>query len=118
MEIRVDTAAATPVFAQIVDAVEVGTARGAIPVGERLPTVRGLADDLGVAPGTVAKAYRELESRGVIETRGRQGSFIRSRDEHRDGVARLAAVEYLRTTAALGLSAAEARRLLDDAIDS
>ena len=41
---------------------------GALPVGYRLPTVRGLADDLGLAANTVAKAYRALEADGVIET--------------------------------------------------
>lgn len=51
-------------------------AAGGLPAGSRLPTVRRLADDLGVAPGTVARAYRELEAAGFIETRGRNGSFV------------------------------------------
>ncbi|WP_240136527.1 GntR family transcriptional regulator [Streptomyces sp. MUM 178J] len=49
---------------------------GALPVGYRMPTVRGLAEELGLAANTVAKAYRVLESDGVIETRGRHGTFI------------------------------------------
>ncbi|MFJ5778298.1 GntR family transcriptional regulator [Streptomyces sp. NPDC093094] len=54
-----------------------GQARsGALPVGYRLPTVRGLAESLGLAANTVAKAYRVLEGDGVIETRGRNGTFV------------------------------------------
>ncbi|WP_345616773.1 GntR family transcriptional regulator [Streptomyces ziwulingensis] len=54
-----------------------GQARsGTLPVGYRLPTVRGLAESLGLAPNTVAKAYRALEADGVIETRGRNGTFV------------------------------------------
>jgi DNA-binding transcriptional regulator YhcF (GntR family) len=53
---------------QIVDA--------GLPAGSKLPTVRALADELGLAVNTVAKAYRELEAAGVLETRGRQGTFV------------------------------------------
>ena len=53
---------------QIVDA--------GLPSGSKLPTVRALADELGLAVNTVAKAYRELEAAGVLETRGRQGTFV------------------------------------------
>jgi regulatory GntR family protein len=54
------------------------TATGVLEVGARLPTIRQLAKDLGVAGGTVARAYRELEADGVIETRGRHGhSWLR-----------------------------------------
>jgi DNA-binding transcriptional regulator YhcF (GntR family) len=49
---------------------------GERPHGSKLPTVRGLADELGLAPNTVAKVYRELEQAGVIETRGRNGTFV------------------------------------------
>ena len=48
-----------------------------LPVGARLPTIRQLAADLGLAAGTVARAYHELEVDGVIESRRRHGSFVR-----------------------------------------
>jgi DNA-binding transcriptional MocR family regulator len=51
---------------------------GALPPGARLPTVRSLADELGVSPTTVAEAWRVLARSGVIETRGRAGSFVRA----------------------------------------
>jgi DNA-binding transcriptional regulator YhcF (GntR family) len=57
---------------QILAAVRAGELRP----GAKLPTVRRLADDLGIAPNTVARSYRELERDGVIETRGRNGSIV------------------------------------------
>jgi DNA-binding transcriptional regulator YhcF (GntR family) len=52
------------------------TASGVLDVGARLPTIRQLSKDLGVAGGTVARAYRELEAERLIVTRGRHGSFV------------------------------------------
>ena len=50
-------------------------ARSVAP-GDRLPSIRQLANDLGIAGGTVARAYRELESDGVVTTHGRHGTVI------------------------------------------
>lgn len=48
----------------------------ALPVGTKLPTVRALAVELGLAANTVARSYRELEEAGLVETRGRLGTFV------------------------------------------
>jgi DNA-binding transcriptional regulator YhcF (GntR family) len=61
---------------QIADAIE----SGELAVETRLPTVRQLAGDLDLAVNTVARAYRELEMAGLVETRGRHGSFVAPRD--------------------------------------
>jgi DNA-binding transcriptional regulator YhcF (GntR family) len=53
--------------------------RGSIGPGARLPTIRALADQLDLAPNTVAKAYRRLEEDGLIEGRGRRGTFVAER---------------------------------------
>ena len=63
-------------YEQICDQVAEGVRSGSLAVGSKLPTVRGLAADLRIAPGTVAKAYTELERSGLITTRGRAGTFI------------------------------------------
>ncbi len=63
-------------YEQIRDQVVAGVAAGVIPVGARLPTVRQLAGDLGLAVNTVAKAYRHLEAEGHVATRGRNGTVV------------------------------------------
>lgn len=72
----VDTSSAVPPFEQLRTGLVDAVASGELVAGARLPTVRRLAEDLGIAPGTVARAYRELEASGIIETRGRNGTFV------------------------------------------
>jgi DNA-binding transcriptional regulator YhcF (GntR family) len=74
--LRVDPASAVPPYEQIRAQVETMAATGVLPAGARLPTIRQLSKDLGLAGGTVARAYRELENDGIITTRGRHGSFV------------------------------------------
>ena len=74
--IVIDPASPTPPFEQLRAQYVAAIASGELPPGSRLPTVRRLAGGLGLAPGTVARAYRELETTGLIETRGRYGTFV------------------------------------------
>jgi len=76
--VSVDPNSPTPPFEQIRIAIRQLVATGALPVGSRLPTVRQLAADLGIAPGTVGRAFRELEVEGIIESRGRHGTHVKS----------------------------------------
>lgn len=78
---------------------------GGLPAHTRLPAVRRLATDLGLAANTVARAYRELEAGGVLETRGRLGTFVRSPGSGAmPDPAREAAVDYAERMRALGIS--------------
>lgn len=91
---------------------------GELEPGAKLPTVRQLAADLGLAPNTVARAFRELEADGVITTQGRRGSFVRSEalDAGRaDAEARQAAESFASKARSVGLSLAETTRLVEDA---
>src|ERR1051325_7102824 len=66
-----------PVYLQLVDQVKAAAASGAVHVGEPLPSIRPLAEELRVNRNTVAKAYGELESQGVIETLPGKGCFLK-----------------------------------------
>ncbi|WP_432030058.1 GntR family transcriptional regulator [Streptomyces sp. 1222.5] len=74
--VRVDTASQVPPYAQIRAQLGALIVTGRLSEGDRLPTVRQLATDLGLAPGTVARAYRELETAGLIRTRRGAGSRV------------------------------------------
>ncbi len=84
----------------------------------KIPTVRGLAAELGIAPHTVAKAYKELETQGVIEARGRLGTFIASGGDPTEDNAARAAMAYVAELRALGLTDDKARALLETALRS
>ena len=64
---------------EIAQSIELAIRTGGFVAGQPLPTIRGLATDLDVAPGTVAHAFRLLRDRGLVETRGRAGTFVRPR---------------------------------------
>ncbi|MFM9595343.1 GntR family transcriptional regulator [Streptomyces scabiei] len=89
---------------------------GVLPVGYRLPTVRGLAEQLGLAANTVAKAYRALETDGVIETRGRNGTFVAAAGSAAEREAAAAAGAYAERVRRLGLDEAEALAVARDAL--
>ena len=67
----------TPVYLQVVDQVKAAAAAGALQAGEPLPSIRPLAEELRLNRNTVAKAYTELESQGIIETIPGKGCFLR-----------------------------------------
>lgn len=113
----VGAALVTPPYEQIKTQIREARDSGEYPAGHRLPTVRQLAADLGLAPNTVARAYRELEASGDIETRGRHGSFVTGTAETARKAAGAAASEYLGRVRSLGLSDDDAVALLRYAID-
>jgi GntR family transcriptional regulator len=79
MRIEVDPKAPSPPSEQIADQVRYAVASGRLAVGDRLPSVRGLAETALVNPNTVAKAYRDLEREGTVETRPGSGVFVAAR---------------------------------------
>jgi Predicted transcriptional regulators len=89
---------------------------GALPVGYKLPTVRGLAESLGLAANTVAKAYRALESDGVIETRGRNGTVVAAAGDAAEREAASAAQAYAERALRLGLTENAALDAVRDAL--
>ena len=121
MEIAVVTTSPEPVYEQIVRQIQDRVASGELEAGTALPTVRQLAGDLRLNRNTVARAYKQLEDRGVILTAGRKGTFVRdnaSREVERIKASRAErSVRHL--VAALlgeGLSRAEIETLFNDAL--
>ena len=108
---RIDPLSSEPPFEQVRRQIAEGAASGDMPPGHKLPTVRALATTLDLATNTVAKAYRALESDGVVETRGRAGTFIASRTTP-DGATDRAAREFVLQARRQGLSKDEAIGLL------
>ena len=97
-----------PPFEQLKAQVIAGIASGELIAGTKLPTVRALATELGIAPNTVARAYRELEADDLIETRGRNGTVIRAAKGDAAALAQLAAQEYAARVRELGVEAGAA----------
>lgn len=118
MIVSVDNAAKVPPYEQVRVALANQINDGTLPVGTKLPTVRKLAADLGIAPNTIARSYRELEEAGLIETRGRAGSFVGSSGDESRRLAREAAEKYAATTQALGLSKEDALKIATAALDN
>lgn len=112
MTLTIDHSSAEPPFEQLRRQVAAGATDGTLSPGHKLATVRALAEQLDLAPNTVAKAYRALETDGVIETHGRKGTFIAARrlkDAAADGAAR----NYAQLARRRGLSKDEALRLVE-----
>jgi GntR family transcriptional regulator len=78
MLLQIDFKSGTPVYLQLVEQVRHAAASGGLRAGEPLPPIRPLAEELRVNRNTVAKAYAELESQGVIETLPGKGSFLKA----------------------------------------
>ena len=87
-----------------------------LAVGTRLPAIRRLAADLGLAVNTVGRAYRELEEAGLIETRGPAGSFVSAAGEKGRERARRAAADYAAVIASVGIDTNEAVRIVQAAL--
>jgi DNA-binding transcriptional regulator YhcF (GntR family) len=76
MVFKVNFKSGLPVYLQLVDQVKAAVASGALRAGEPLPTIRPLAEELKVNRNTIAKAYGEMESQGLIEAQAGRGCFV------------------------------------------
>jgi GntR family transcriptional regulator len=92
---RLDTSSGVPFYRQIIDQVLLAVADGRLSPGAQLPTVRQLAVDLSVNLNTVAKAYREMEIRGMVDTQQGTGTFVSTRRAERRTSERRKALEGL-----------------------
>ncbi|SDY73066.1 DNA-binding transcriptional regulator YhcF, GntR family [Amycolatopsis xylanica] len=117
MIVSVDNTSPVPPYEQVRSSLAQQINDRTLPVGTKLPTVRKLAADLGIAPNTIARAYRELEEAGLIETRGRAGSFVGASGDQGRQRAQQAAADYASITRKLGLSQGEALAIVSAALE-
>lgn len=113
---EIDAASAVPPFEQLRAQLAERIRSAAMAPGERLPTVRRLADDLGLAVNTVARAYRELEAEGLVETRGRNGTVVSWSQESGTRELEQAAAAFAARARSLGVAPEAARLLIDRAL--
>ena len=120
--VRLDADAAVPLYEQLRAQLSVMVAVGHLIAGSRLPTVRDMADALTLAPGTVARAYREMEADGALEGRGRRGTFVVDEPPHSEPLRQRrerlasAADRFAFEVRQLGVDRDSARQLLDEAL--
>jgi len=106
----------TPPYEQVRAQIAEQARSGELPVGYRLPTVRGLAETLGLAANTVAKAYRALEADGVIETRGRNGTVVAAAGSAAEKEVAAAAAAFAERARRLGVGEEVALDAVRDAL--
>jgi DNA-binding transcriptional regulator YhcF (GntR family) len=116
LQIVVDPTAPEAPYEQLRAQIAEQARAGALPVGHRLPTVRGLAQELGLAANTVAKTYRALEADGVIETRGRNGTFVAAAGDAADRELAEAAQTFAARARRLGVDRTAARAAAEAAL--
>ncbi|MEV0388220.1 GntR family transcriptional regulator [Nonomuraea sp. NPDC050643] len=116
--IVIDAASPVPPFEQLRVQLARQIQDRTLAVGARLPTIRHLAADLGLAVNTVGRAYRELEEAGLIETRGRAGSYVSAAGEEGRERVRRAAADYAAVVASVGIDAGEAIHIVQAALTS
>ena len=115
-ELTLNFSSGVPIYRQIVQLLSGKILSGALSPGEKIPSIRDVTAELNVNPNTVAKAYRELELAGLIETRRGMGTFV-TRDPARvaalrEEMARQAVDGFLKQLGALGISRQEAAQMI------
>ncbi|MAG13397.1 MAG: GntR family transcriptional regulator [Spirochaetales bacterium] len=115
LDFILDPTSGVPFYRQIIMQIEIAIADGRLSTGAQLPTVRGLAVNLQINPNTVARAYNELEIRGIVNTQQGTGTFISERkieltEEERDEILGRLIRSFLATASSYGF-------VVDEVID-
>jgi GntR family transcriptional regulator len=108
LQVTVDLDAAEPPYEQVRAQIAGLITSGRLLPGDRLPTVRGLAADLGLAANTVARAFKELEAAGLVVTRRRAGTTVASGEHTTDVAVATLAAKFAAAAHDAGLTDGEA----------
>ena len=117
LTIVLDPTCGVPFYRQIILQVEMAIADGRLKAGSQLPTVRGLAVDLEINPNTVARAYGELEIRGIVNTQQGTGTFISDQkveltEPEREQILKRLLQSFLGSASSYGFTVAEITEFL------
>ncbi|HEY6795397.1 MAG TPA: GntR family transcriptional regulator [Kineosporiaceae bacterium] len=116
--IELDLDSSLPLFERLRAGIAARIRDGRLPAGTRLPPVRRLAQDLALAPNTVARAYRELEIAGLVTTAGRRGTLVAASGDVVAQEAAAAAAAYADVVHRLGVDLPEALALARAAVEA
>lgn len=114
--ITLDLSSPVPPFEQVRSQIAAQVSAGTLAAGTHLPPVRRMAQDLGLAINTVARAYRELEAAGIVETRGRGGTVVTAAGNHARARLQAAAQDYASLVHDLGVTAHEALAIVNSSL--
>ena len=112
-----------PIYIQLLEKLQVLIISGNIKIGERLPSVRDLADELKVNPNTIVRAYQELEREGITETRRGMGTFVVENDKNsilqmKKTIGKNFAEEFIKKMREAGVSDDEIMNLVKEALNT
>jgi GntR family transcriptional regulator len=119
LSLTIDTASGVPFYRQVILGVERAVIAGALSPGDKLPTIRALAIALKMNPNTIAKAYAELELRGIVETQVGSGTYVSRKrpledERKREEAIAQAVARAVRELVALGLTVSDIPMLFAD----
>ncbi|MDR2491323.1 MAG: GntR family transcriptional regulator [Spirochaetaceae bacterium] len=119
MRFLLDGSSGVPVYRQLIQQVENAVVSGRMKTGDKLPTIRSLSVELKVNPNTIAKAYNEMEIRGMLKTQVGSGTFISERppnieNDWKEKKINEALARFLREMSELGLDKDAIVRLILD----
>ena len=117
LSFRLDGSSGVPFYRQIIQQIEQAILAKRLLPGDKLPTIRALANELKINPNTIAKAYNELEIRGIVVTQVGSGTYVSDKEINMAENERQKKIEeslarFLREMDALGVSRSELPRLI------
>ncbi|MFI5379833.1 MAG: GntR family transcriptional regulator [Tepidisphaerales bacterium] len=122
LELSIVTGSAVPIYRQIIDQICQAMARGELPAGEQMPSVRALAERLLVNPNTIARTYADLVRDGILETQRGRGVFVAQRRPVYTKAERMRRIEgalntFVSQAVHLGFSPEEIRQVVQGKLD-
>ncbi len=121
MKFLINYHSGVPIYLQLIQQIEKGAAANILTPGEQLPTVRELALELTVNPNTVARAYRELEGRGLITSQQGRGTFIAANivanPAHKEKIIITQLSELIQEAQQLGITTARLKELFANGLE-